>query len=176
MKIPFLSKSEPGEPSGLKTKLVIVVVYSVTVFAVGRYMAPTKVVTEVKTVEVVKTKEVSATDKKKKSKKKIVIVENTSPDGKKEKTTTITDDTVTTDKSKEVSTSDSSKSTESRKEVTRDTSKVTLSFLAGAQFTTGDGLPLVYGGSITKPILGPITLGVWGLTNATGGFSLGLTF
>lgn len=34
----------------------------------------------------------------------------------------------------------------------------------------------VYGGAITKDVLGPISLGVWGLTNSTYGVSLGVSF
>jgi hypothetical protein len=34
----------------------------------------------------------------------------------------------------------------------------------------------IYGGMLSKQLLGPISIGVWGLSNATGGFALGISF
>ena len=36
--------------------------------------------------------------------------------------------------------------------------------------------PLIYGGEISRRIMGPIYLGAWGLSNASGGLSLSLEF
>jgi len=33
-----------------------------------------------------------------------------------------------------------------------------------------------FGGSVTKPILGPVTMGLWALSNGNAGVSVGLTF
>lgn len=159
----------------LKTKLIICSIALVGAFAAGRYATPDKIVTITKTVEIDKKQDTTVTDSKKKRRKKIVIVENKKPDGTDQKITTITDATDTDNKTNSVKTDTSKKDEESSKTITKG-DKVTVSMLAGAQLNLNNGSPLLYGGSITKPILGPITVGVWGLSNASGGFSLGLTF
>lgn len=158
-----------------KTKIIAVSVALLASFAAGRYATPDKVVTITKTVETDKKSDVTKTDINKKTRKKIVIVETKKPDGTDQKTTTITDATDTNNKSDSVKSDISKKDDETSKTVTKG-DKVTISMLAGAQFNVTNGSPLLYGGSITKPVLGPITLGIWGLSNASGGFSLGLTF
>lgn len=50
-------------------------------------------------------------------------------------------------------------------------SKVNLSALVGT-----DLYKPVYGGHISKELLGPISVGAWGLTNATFGVSIGVNF
>jgi hypothetical protein len=84
-----------------------------------------------------------------------VIVED--PSGKK--TTTITKDT--TRKSKEVV-----------KTIVKP--KVNVSALAGV--STTDSRKPVYGISVSKEFIGPITLGAFGLTNGIIGISVGVNF
>lgn len=146
-----------------KTKVLIISVALLTSFALGRYTVPTKT-TETKDTS---TTEDKTTDKTKH--KKVTIVETTKPDGTKTKTTVITEDTDTH------KTDDSATHEIDTKETVRGDSKVTISLLGAIQvndLTQG----IVYGLSATKPVLGPITIGVFGLTNKTVGASIGLSF
>lgn len=149
-----------------KTKAIIAVLIVAVSFAAGRYTTPEKVKTETKIVEVEKkTKKVDT-----KEHKKTVIRWVTNPDGTKTKTEVITDDRDSNTSETDQIERDSSKTTE----ITRSSSKVTVSALVGMSISA-PGVP-IYGVSVTKPILGPITVGFFGLTNKTGGLSLGLTF
>jgi len=133
-------------------------------------LTPVKIKTEVKTVEI--EKKIDEIDTKRDKRQKVVITEVEKPDGTKEKTTTISTDTQTdqkrTDQDQTAVTQVSSKTE------TRGGDKFTVTFLAGDN--VGSPFSIVYGGAVTKPILGPITVGFWGLTDKTGGVSLGLTF
>ena len=60
------------------------------------------------------------------------------------------------------------------KEIEKSSSKLTISLL-GAVNVTDPGLP-TYGIAITRPILGPITVGAFGFQNGLVGVSIGLTF
>ena len=153
-----------------KVKIIICTLVVLTVFAAGRYSAPTKIKTETKIVEVEK-----KTDDKKsdvKDHKKTTIVETTAPDGTKTKTTTITDDKES--KSDDKSTDDTSRTTDQTKEVSKGSSPLSVSLLAGLDISA-PGTP-IYGLAVSRPILGPVTLGLFGMTNRTGGVSIGLTF
>lgn len=135
-------------------------------FATGRWLAPTKVVTEIKTVEV--EKKVDTTTTQKDEHKTTVVTEK--PDGTKQ--TVITDDTHTGTKSKDTTVvTDTSDTT---KTVTRDSARVTVSALGAINIH--DISTPVFGVSITKPILGPLTVGVFGLSSGVAGASIGLTF
>lgn len=150
-----------------KWKIAIAGIALLTSFAAGRWLAPEKI----KTVkEIVTVKE----------KQKVRIVEKDV-----HRTTTITEYpdgrkvTVIQDDSTQSSNTDSSSrtNTNSREttEITRGTSKVTISALGGVSLLS-DPLVTVWGVSVTKPILGPVTVGAWGLSNKHYGGSLGLTF
>lgn len=156
-----------------KTQVAVAIAALLTAFAVGRYSLPEKIKIVTNTVEVEKKteKKTVEADKHKTTTTKEVV----KPDGTKETTTTVVEDT--TRNSNTDSTTDKNKSAQSDSETTYGSSKVTVSALAGAKlgFPPTEGT-LVYGGSITKPILGPITVGIWALSNATGGASIGLTF
>lgn len=150
-----------------KYKVILTILALATAFATGRYTVPTKVVTEIKTVEV--DKKDQHQDQKQDDHKKTTIVE--APDGTK--TTTVTDDS-STDTKTDTKTVDSS-SSDTYKSVTKE-SAVTVMGLVGANASFSDlGTP-VYGLSVTKPVLGPITIGVWGLSSKVGGLAVGLTF
>ncbi len=132
-------------------------------FAFGRWTVPTRTVIETKVVEVEKKQENKDIDREKH--KTTVTIER--PDGSKETTVT---ETVGTHINTETST-DKETASESKK-TTEKAASVTVSGLAGlSDFKTP-----VYGASITKPFLGPIAVGFWGLTNSTFGISLGLSF
>ena len=142
--------------NGIKTKVIVGIVAIATAFAFGRYSAPIRVEKEI--VEVEKKTE----DKR----KEIIKTEVVRPDGTKETTTkTVVDSKTTTD------------STKSEKELVEgQTSKVSISALVGAPLTLSGPLTPVYGGHIHRPLLGPVSVGIWGLSNATAGLSFGLTF
>lgn len=136
-----------------KTKIIVFTVSLVAAFAAGRYAAPTKVVTETKIVEVETTKR----------KKDIIIHEITRPDGTKEKNTEI----------KERETKNDRISSDETRTITRASDKVTILGLAGVDFTSPGSK---YGASISKPIIGPVTIGAFYLTPGMVGLGLGLTF
>ena len=150
-----------------KTKVAVVLVVAVLGYAAGRYTTPVKVVE--KRVEVEKV--VKNTDVDKEQRKETTKTTVTRPDG-----TTETKETTVTDTKKKTETevvTDRRVSTE--KEVTFDSKKVTISLMLGSTLTS-PFMPPVYGLSATKPILGPLTVGGWGLSTGVFGLSLGVTF
>ena len=166
-----LPSNSEGMP--LKTKIIIVVIALGTSFAFGRYTVPEKIKIETKIVEIEKKQDTSTVSNKKNRKKKTIVVVDIKPDGEEHKTTTITDDT-SSDSNKHDNQSDITAVTQDQtKEVIKGSDKVTISGMVGINVLTG--LPS-YGASVTKPILGPITVGIWGLTPGVCGGSLGLTF
>lgn len=154
----------------IKTKITICVVALLTSFAAGRFSTPEKVKIETKTVEVEKKTE--STDTNRSSRQDSTTTEITKPDGTVEKTTHTTVDT-NTDRATHDTTTDS-KSTDQLKEVTRGSAPTTILALGGMNLT---GIPKpVYGMSVSKPLLGPIAVGVWGFSNLTVGAGIGLQF
>ena len=148
-----------------KKPACIAVALLVVGFAFGRYSAPEKVRIETKTVTVAS----EATDQDKKENETIVKTELINKDGSKEIITKTQDNTATDTKELDTVNTETTQS----KEVTRSASKVTVSVLAGYKFSN---LTPVYGVSITKPILGPVTVGLWGMSDVSGGVSVGLEF
>jgi hypothetical protein len=149
-----------------KFTLALIAVALLTSFAAGRWSAPEKI--KIQTIEVEK-----KTDDKKvvtDDKKRTTIVEVDKPDGTKVKTTVIAD--VSDIKAYDKITDDVTKT--QTKEIDKSSSKVTISLLVAINLT-GPYLP-TYGVAITKPILGPITVGLFGLQDRTIGASVGLTF
>lgn len=153
-----------------KVKITILAILLMVSFASGRYLTPVKVVTEVKTVEVEKKK--TDTNEQQNTHKETEVKEVVKPDGTKETTTKIVEDD-----SDKKSTSEKdmvSKETDKTKEVTKSNNGLSLSALGGVSIS---GVPnTVYGGIVQKPLLGPIGIGVWGLSNGTVGASIGLSF
>lgn len=153
----------------LSYKIIIVIVGAAGAFAAGRWTLPEKIKTETKIVEVEKkTTEKSKNVQKRKKKITKTIVKS---DGSKEITEEETEDTDTKTDVKKIT--EKEKDTEKSKEVVNSTSKITISALAGYDFTN---TKVVFGASITRPILGPLTFGIFGLTNLSFGGSIGLTF
>lgn len=146
------------------------VVLIVVAFAIGRYTGPEhiKTVTKIVTVQT----DSKTDDSQVEDHKKVTIVDVTSPDGTNTKTTTVVDDKDTQDKSTDTSktTTDESKSVE----VTKSSPKIQVSALA-ARNLSNFASP-IYGGMVSKSILGPITLGAFGLSDKTVGLSIGLMF
>lgn len=128
-------------------------------FSLGRYSAPEKIKTEIKVEKVVEKQEVVRTVTK--------VVER--PDGTKE--TEIVQDSETNTKS------DTTR--DKVTEVTITHNNLNISLLAGAQPKLFQGVsigPIVYGASVSKEVLGPITVGAFGLSDLTFGASIGFNF
>jgi len=157
----------------LRYKILIVVGYTVVAVAIGRYTLPARVKVETKIVTVEKKVTNTSTSKTENTHKKVVIVEDTKPSGEKTTTTTTTDDVQFAENQKTHASDATTTDKESSKDTTYSSSKVTLSALGGLDLTT---MKPIYGVSATKPIAGPLTLGVFGLSNGSCGLSLGVTF
>lgn len=168
----------------LKQKVIIVVVYTAAAVAVGRYLSPEKVVIKKEVVrEEVERKEEKTTkdtdiDRNRKIKK--TVVETIKPDGTRTIKTRYTNDTETKKSVKEdKKTTDVSKKTETDKESKEVSNggggKLNLSALAAVNVTDVKS-GLSYGLSVNKELLGPFTLGIFGLSSGTGGVSLGVNF
>lgn len=155
----------------LRYKVIIVVVALGGAFAAGRWASPTKVITEIKTVEVEKKTDQTVADIKKHHKKKVVIVVSEKPDGDKQSTTTITDDSDSDNSSKTSQVQDTGKSSDNKHEEDHPEPKTTIAALAG--INTRDA-QIQYGLSVYRPIIGPLGIGIFGLGNVTDGISCGL--
>ena len=148
----------------LKTKVIIIVCYTALIFAVGRYTtrSPSST-TQTKATEVEARTEDMNVDTKK------TITETKKPDGT---TVTVTqvDQTIKDDKQDDRTTQVQTKETTKAVRPT-----LQLSILGGNDFSQGPFKP-VYGAAISKEVLGPVTIGVFGLNNNTVGISLGVNF
>lgn len=158
-----------------KSIILIAVLLALLGFAFGRWSAPEKVKTVTQTVEVEKHTQQNQTDTDRDKHREVVTTEVTRPDGTTEKTTKTVEDTSTERKTKSTDSTVITQQTTQTKESTGATAKVTISALVGTNVTNIAG-GLVYGGSISKPILGPIAVGLWGLTSGVAGCSVGLSF
>lgn len=157
-----------------KVQVVSVLVAFIVGVAVGRGAVPVKVTdTEKRVVDTAKT-EVVKSDLNRDKHRETTVTETVAPDGVKTTVTKTVEDTKT-DKDVVKGSTEATRAVEEKSHVAVAAgAKVTVSFLAGVP-VTGPYSP-VYGLSITKPVLGPITLGLWGFTSQVAGFSLGLTF
>jgi len=145
----------------LKTKVIISILVLAAVFAAGRYSVSS---IDTKSKEVVKTDTQKDTTQ---DTKKTTTIEKT-PDGKE--ITTIQEETVINAHTSIDKTDQSSTSTVSNARKT-----LNVSGLASLDLSSRSVMP-VYGASVSKEILGPVTLGVFGLTNGVIGVSIGLDF
>lgn len=156
-----------------KAKVSLLVAIVLLSFAVGRYTTPTKTSTKVETVEVEKKSSQVDSDSNVNKHKESTTKEVTRPDGTKETTTTTVEDTTRDKKTSQSSSDERSSDQTSEKEVVRLGGGVNISVMVGALVTDAFRSP-TYGASFSKELLGPITGGVWFLTNGTVGASLGL--
>lgn len=162
-----------------KYKVILVVVTLATTFAVGRYTSPEKVKIEKQVVTVEKQVDKTKTNTKSHEHKDTTIVETVKPDGTKTTVTHTTDDTHTGEDSQSIASNSSSTQQNESKEVSRSSSHLTISALAGPQLSFSHGLstgPFAYGVHVSRPLIGPINMGLWGLNTGVVGVSLGLTF
>jgi len=148
-----------------RTKYLLAALAVLVAFATGRWSAPDHI--KIQTVEVDK-----KTDNKKvedDTHKTTTITETQKPDGTETTITVITDDSI--DKITDKSTEDDEKTT--TKEIDK-SSPTTLSVLGGIKpFSSSSP---IYGAQVYRPVIGPLGIGVWGLTNVTVGASIGISF
>lgn len=144
-------------------------------FALGRYMTPEKVKIEEKIVYQEKIEKTTQVDVQKKRRATTVKTEETKLDGTKT-VTTRTDENEDENSSTLIQEQIDRLITQEKQKLTEmGNNRVTVSALAGVDLRDF-AKPPAFGAHITKPFLGPITAGVWGMSNATGGVSLGLQF
>lgn len=168
-------------PQSVKLELVAVVVF-IAGLACGRFTTPAKVITktEIQTVEkeVVKNKEVTVKDTNKD--RELVVTETTKPDGTKivEKHY-INRDQIKEDTTKTNSVVDTKKSdSKSETITTNEKNDWNLSALVTTSHTEDDMFhqSMSYGVHVQRRILGPFSVGAFGLTNKTYGLSIGASF
>jgi hypothetical protein len=157
----------------LKNKVIIVICYTAACVAIGRYATPTKVKVETKTITVEKKSDDKNTETKKQNHKKTVTHTTIEPNGKKDIVSVTTDDNDAYNTVDEKKDNSDNTTQNTASETTGPVDKVTISGLVGIDFKTGQP---IYGGSVSRPILGPITLGLFGLSNLSCGMSIGLQF
>lgn len=157
----------------IRYKVAIAAVSLGTAFGAGRYTVSETIKTVTKTVEVEKKVDKDVTVVKQKQRKHTTIVEEVKPDGEKKTTTDIVYENDIDKKKNDNTTTTTDKQTDSKSTIVKGDSPVTISALIGIDIT---GKRPAYGVSVTKPILGPLTIGLWGLSNASCGASIGLSF
>lgn len=146
----------------LKNKLILAILGLSLAFVAGRY---TNQVTETSHSQVTSNEDKNV---QKDTHDKVITTITEKPDGEKQTTITETKDviSVTQDDKHSVSVVDTSK-------ITGSSPKTTVSALAAIDIHTK--LP-TYGASISHELIGPISVGVFGLTSGVAGVSLGITF
>ncbi len=157
-------------------KVVFTLLALLAAFSIGRYSAPVSSKSETKTSDSTIVNNDKSKDTKEDEHKKTRTVTVTKPDGTKKSVTTITDDrskdTSSTDKSK----SSNTKTSDVTKEETKESSKLHISALAGSQISFSTLPKPDYGAMVSKDVLGPLNVGVFGFTNGFCGLSVGLSF
>ena len=146
-----------------KTKAILVSSGLLISFAMGRYSNSAPEIKETKKVEENSQKQVDE-----QSHTQTVIVYTKDPKGQPIVTETVTNDTNTKTKDIDKITEQDAKDVSPPK---RNAWEVSGLFA----LPTPGTLP-AYGVSVTKEVLGPITVGAFGLTNGTLGLSVGVTF
>src|ERR1035437_4854556 len=122
-----------------KSKIAIAILAVVVSFGFGRFTGPTKTITEVKTVEVEKKVDETTTESQRRTHVEKTKTEVTRPDGTKESTEKTTTDTGTDTERSSKDTTDTSKSSDATKEITRGGSTLTLSGLVGIDLHNPSG-------------------------------------
>lgn len=158
----------------LKYKIIITILVVLVSFAAGRFSTPVKIKTETKIVTV--EKEVEKKDEEKKSHRHVdtrttMVVK---PDGTKETTVTTSTDVNTGTAIKDSKTDSSQTLSDKSMEKVKDSGRTALSLLAGVDVKSPTGI--VYGISASRTFLGPLSLGIFGMTNNTCGASVGIVF
>jgi len=151
-----------------KTKILVVIVYTLVIFAVGRYTVPTKVIEKTHNDQET-TKNKNTNVKEKKDRKKTTVITK-KPNG--EVVTIITDETTQDKDSSTKTNSDTKKESDTFKEIVK-ASPLNISALMGANLSSKE-FQQIYGLSVNKQLIGPITVGIFGFNNGTLGVSVGI--
>lgn len=160
--------TQPGSSLSTKWKVIIVIISLLGAFASGRYSVPVKIkTTEVSTDN--KKVDVDSTKDKHKETTTVTVVK---PDGSKETTTKIVED----DKAKTDSTVVDNKTDNKETTVTKGSSRLNISVLGGVGLRGLPTITPVFGAHVSKDLIGPVSIGAFGLSDGTFGASLGLTF
>ena len=149
-----------------KYKVILALILSIASFGFGRY--------SVNSVNSVKkeTQVINENDKKDENTHTVTkTVTIKQPDGATE--TTVTQDTSTNDDTQDITSTETQVSKTS--ETNNKTSQLNISALAAVKGNNLIAAP-IYGASLSKQLLGPVTIGVFGLTDSTIGVSLGINF
>ncbi len=161
----------------LKAKVIVGVIALAVAFAFGRFTTPVKTVIDQKLVETNQELVKKLAEETKRRHTETVVKEVVRPDGTRETESKTTTDTQTDKKVDTEKTSEIDRVATTHKEVIQASSKVTISALYGVRLSGfSSSPPVVYGGSIQRPLLGPVTLGLFGLSDLTFGASLGVAF
>lgn len=140
----------------IRTKILLTVLAMVVSFAAGNYTAQRITKTE-------SVKSVDSTD----TTIKTTTTTTTTKDKEGKETTTTKTDTITAIKEKEV--------IKSNKNETEVSKRALLNVSLLGAITQNESKP-IYGISVSKSFIGPITMGAFGLTNGIFGISIGLNF
>lgn len=157
-----------------RRKIIIFLVYTLVAVAVGRY---TVTFSSKDSKQDDKKEETHKKEDKDKHDDKIIkrkVVEETKPDGTKIKTT----DTIVTDKKNETDhTNTDSKTDDKSKETKTETAnsgKFNISVLGGVNVT--NPVKPIFGAHVSRDIIGPVNVGLFGLSDGVVGASVGVTF
>lgn len=159
----------------IKKQSILALIFVLIGAAIGYLGMPTKVITKTEIKEVVK--EVEKKQQSKQNDKKVTIIEKTNPDGSKTKETIIVDKGKT-DKTTE---KDTDKTTEKKEEKIVENSgkwlaKAYVAHQFGADAKNSINGFYIVGVGVERKLLGPFSLGVFGLTNNIVGLSIGMGF
>jgi len=158
-----------------KMKVAIVVVVISASYAFGRYTAPVKIKTETKIVEVEKKVESKKQDVSKDTHKTTTIVVERDPSGKTKETTIIDEKTDYDKKTNKDTVDEKLNSSDTKKEVEKEKGHTTIFAMTGVDMNNKSN-GLAYGLGVNRTVFGPVTIGLWGLTNGIVGCSAGLEF
>lgn len=122
-------------------------------FIAGRRVESTRTASEVKTI-----------DKDQSTKKEVKRIEVVSPDGTKRTETVVTDETSNSSSTRQ----------EKKEEVHIAGPKTNISVITAWEMERD--WKQLYGLSVNHEVIGPVTVGAWGLTNGTLGVSVGINF
>lgn len=156
----------------MNKRLAAGAVLIVVAFAFGRYSAPEKVKVETVTVEVEKKTAETDTSKERNRRKETTTRKERRPDGTEIEHTTVVEDSKTEVDSRKTVHTDKTVDTRQTREEYR-SSGVSLGALGAVNVSDGR---LSYGAYLQKDVVGPLSLGAFGLTSGTVGLSIGIRF
>jgi len=161
--------------SANKRKIFLSLAALIVSFAFGRYSAPVKIKTVIKTVEVEKKQDKTKSNYNKGLHKKTLTKEIIKPDGTKEITTETTVDTQTNKKTDSNSSTQTDVSQTATKEIVKSSSLTSVSLFGGANVLNPTG-GFDFGLGVSHSIIGPINIGLYGFKSGAVGGSVGVSF